>query len=114
MTEQERRVAQGKRILMARTGARYSRQKFAEAIAPKWDKVSRTYVQRIEDGDQDADVGFILAAAEVTGQPVEWLFGLTPAEMNRVMPGYRDSTPTARDNHSPLGLLTHPQPVLVG
>jgi transcriptional regulator with XRE-family HTH domain len=112
MTEQERRIAQGKRILMARTGSRYGRTKFSEAIAPKWRKVSRTYIQRIEEGEKDADVGFVLAVAEVTGQPVEWLFGLTPEELDRVMPGYRDSTRKVWDNHSPLGLLTHPQPAL--
>lgn len=79
MSEQERREEQGRRVLMARTGARLSRQTFAEQVSEKWEDVSREYVRRVEDGEKDPGLGFLLAAAEVTGLPVSWFIELEAA-----------------------------------
>jgi len=83
LTEKDRRIAQGERVLMARSAARLSRAKFAEAISGRWESISREYVRRIEEGDKDPGVGFFLAAADVTGQPIEWF---TEAALHNVDP----------------------------
>jgi transcriptional regulator with XRE-family HTH domain len=70
--ELTRRQVQGQRVKMARAGAGLSRERMAEAISERWEPVSRDYIRRIEVGTKDAGYGFLLAAAEVTGQPVEW------------------------------------------
>lgn len=72
MNEQERREAQGERVLMARAAARLSREKLAESIAPLWEKRSRSYIERVEDGEVDPGFGFLLAVAEVTDKPIAW------------------------------------------
>jgi transcriptional regulator with XRE-family HTH domain len=72
MTEQERREAQGDRVLMARAGARLSREKMATAVSNLWQPISREYIRRIEEGEVDPGYGFFLAASTVTGQPVDW------------------------------------------
>jgi transcriptional regulator with XRE-family HTH domain len=80
MTEQERRTAQGKRVLMARAGAGLSRQKMAEAVSELWEPISRDYIRRIEIGEVDPGLGFLLAAAEVTDQPLAWFIDLNFAK----------------------------------
>ena len=87
--EQTRREAQGQRVLMARTAARLSRQKFATQVSNLWEPVSREYVRRVEVGEKDPGYGFFLAASEVTGQPVPWFTDLGTPPLH-VMSGYAE------------------------
>jgi len=82
MTETERRKVQGERVLMARAGAKLSRVKMAQAISGIWQPISRDYIRRIEIGDVDPGYGFYLAAAEVTGQSVEWFTAIREVSHN--------------------------------
>ncbi len=80
MTELERREAQGKRVKMARAGAGLSREKMANAVSQLWEPISRDYIRRIEIGEVDPGFGFLLAAAEVTDQPLAWFTDLNFAK----------------------------------
>jgi transcriptional regulator with XRE-family HTH domain len=82
MTEQERRAAQGERVLMARAGAKLSREKMAKAISNMWQPISRDYIRRIEIGDVDPGYGFFLAASQITGQTVEWFTAIRESAHN--------------------------------
>lgn len=93
MNEQERREEQGRRVLMARAGVRLSRQKMAEDVSQRWEKVSREYIRRIEIGEVDPGFGFLIAAAEVTDQPLAWFTELE--DLNRAKGVYRGSFPLA-------------------
>lgn len=88
MNERERREEQGQRVLMARAGARLSRQKMAEAVSQRWEKVSREYIRRIEIGEVDPGFGFLLAVSEITDQPLAWFTELE--DVNRAKGVYRD------------------------
>lgn len=83
--EQARRREQGRRVKMARTGADLSRDQFAELVSELWEKVSREYVRRVEIGDKDPGLGFLLATAEITGWPVAWFTELEEAHNPRTV-----------------------------
>lgn len=86
MTEMERRAAQGQRVLMARAKAGLSREKMADAVSRRWEKISREYIRRIEAGEVDPGYGFFLAAAEVTNVSTAWFTELE--ELNHAMGVY--------------------------
>jgi len=115
---QDHWAEQGDRIERAREWVGLIQEELGDALGELLGRTySRTAISNLEAGARPIKVDELRALAYVLNQSEDWLDvepGATfnaAAQANRVMPGYRDSTPKVWDNHSPLGLLTHPLPL---
>lgn len=96
-------VAAGRRTAGRMTQTQLA-EKLTELTGKKW---TRDMVAALESGRKTFDVDTLTAVVSALGVTVEYiLFG------DRVNPRYRDSRRKVSGNHSPLGLATHPTPLL--
>lgn len=65
-----------KRLRMARAGAKLSLSEMAHEMSKRMKRpISRETVRRIENDARDIELAALVAAAEITGEPLEWLMG---------------------------------------
>lgn len=113
MAGPEQKRLQGTRVKRARKILDMSQGQLANRVSELiGEPISLNIISKIEKGERDIWASEMRALVTILHRSQEWLEGIEEDEWDRVKPGYRDRTPSARVNHSPLGLLTHTVPAL--